>query len=207
MTVPVLPAVTSPVSALTDLWSGVGLVSSTTVISTLPDLSVPSVEVAVMTTLPAFFAVMTPLASTVAMDSSLDFHVTFLLVALPGLTVAVAWSVLPTETVVPASTVTSTLVTGTVSTGLAVTVMWSVPDTPPAVAVMVTVPAFLAVTTPSLSTVATDSSLDFHVTVLSVASAGATVAVRVVEAPSTSSCLPVTVTDWTGMTVGACRSP
>ena len=55
------------------------------------------------------------------MDSSLDFHVTFLLVALPGLTVAVAWSVLPTETVVPASTVTSTLVTGTVSTGLAVT--------------------------------------------------------------------------------------
>ena len=39
---------------------------------------------------------------------------------------------------------------------------------------------FLAIITPFSSTVTTDSSLDFHVTALFVASAGATVAVSVV---------------------------
>lgn len=48
------------------------------------------------------------------------------------------------------------------------------------------VPAFTATTFPLVSTVAMVESLDDHVTVLSVASAGKTVAVRVSFAPTTS---------------------
>ena len=55
----------------------------------------------------------------------------------------------------------------------------------PAFAVMVAVPALTAVTTPSL-TVATVSSEEVHVTVLSVALSGVTVALRVVVSPTVS---------------------
>lgn len=48
------------------------------------------------------------------------------------------------------------------------------------------VPAFTATTFPLVSTVAMVESLDDHVTVLSVASAGKTVAVRVSFAPTAS---------------------
>ena len=54
-----------------------------------------------------------------------------------------------------------------------------------ALAVMVTLPAFLPVTRPFPSTVATSSSELDHVTVLSVASSGLTVALRV-SVPLTS---------------------
>ena len=81
---------------------------------------------------------------------------------------------------------------------LSLTVIFSVPDTPPAVAVIVTSPAFFATTLPLASTVATVASEDFHVTVLSVALAGATVAVRVTVSPAVAVLAPVTVTPVTG---------
>ena len=56
----------------------------------------------------------------------------------------------------------------------------------PAFAVMVAVPAFTAVTFPSF-TVATDVFEELHVTVLSVASSGFTVAVSVASSPSVNS--------------------
>ena len=71
-------------------------------------------------------------------------------------------------------------VTGTVA---AVTVTVQVADLPSAVAVMVALPAPTAVTLPVLSTVATASSLLLQFTVLLVASAGCTVAVRGAVSP------------------------
>jgi hypothetical protein len=74
------------------------------------------------------------------------------------------------------------------ATGGAVTVTAHVADLLPLreVAVMVAVPAFTAVTLPVASTVATPSALDFHDTSLMVAFGGATVAVSLSLAPSTS---------------------
>ena len=68
-------------------------------------------------------------------------------------------------------------------TGVASTVMAQVAVLSPALAVMVAVPIILAVTTP-FSTVATLASLVLQVTVLSVASSGFTVAVRVTVSPT-----------------------
>ncbi len=56
----------------------------------------PSVVVAVIVAVPAETAVTTPLLFTVATDVLLDFHVTVLLVALLGYTVATSCSVSPT---------------------------------------------------------------------------------------------------------------
>ena len=53
----------------------------------------------------------------------------------------------------------------------------------PALAVMMAVPTFFAVTTP-LETVATDASLVLHNTVLSVALSGLTVAISVIVSPT-----------------------
>ncbi len=63
--------------------------------------------------------------------------------------------------------------------GVASTVTAQVADTLPHVAVMVAFPTAIAVTLPLASTVATLSSDDFHVTVLSVVVAGLTVAISV----------------------------
>ena len=54
---------------------------------------------------------------------------------------------------------------------------------PPAAAVIVAFPALTAVTTPEEETVATEASDELQLTVLSVASAGATVAVKVIVLP------------------------
>ena len=72
---------------------------------------------------------------------------------------------------------------------------------PPADAVIFVMPALIAVTTPSSSTVATAVLLEVHVTVLSVALSGLTVAVSVNVFPISrsaavlSSVTPVTSTD------------
>ncbi|OOM79907.1 hypothetical protein CLPUN_14190 [Clostridium puniceum] len=55
----------------------------------------PSVVVAFIITLPSFIAVSLPVKSTVAIDLSLEVHVTFLLVALYGITVATKLSTCP----------------------------------------------------------------------------------------------------------------
>ena len=53
----------------------------------------PSAVVTVMVAVPAFLAVTVPSALTVATEVLLDFQVTFLLVALSGVTVAVSFPV------------------------------------------------------------------------------------------------------------------
>lgn len=64
--------------------------SASTGTSTLQVAVRPFSVVAVITVLPAAFAVMTPFPSTVATSSSEEVHVTVLMVASSGLTVAVS---------------------------------------------------------------------------------------------------------------------
>ena len=60
----------------------------------------PSAVVTVISAVPTALAVTVPSFPTVATSSLLDFQVTFLFVALSGVTVAVSFSVLPTSMVV-----------------------------------------------------------------------------------------------------------
>ena len=138
----------------------------------------PSSVVTVMVASPAATAVTMPFSSTVATLSLPLDHVTFLFVASAGVKLGVSWSVSPLLSVAEVS-FRLTPVMGTL------TVTAQVADFPPAAAVMVAVPPPTAVTTP-FSTVATLSSLLVHVTVLNVASSGATVAVSVTVSPLAS---------------------
>ena len=141
----------------------------------------PSSVVTVMVASPAFTPVTLPAASTVAMAVSLDFQVTFWLVAFSGVMVAVRVSLSPTKMLV-AVLLSFTPVT---LTSLSLTVTLHVAVLPPSsvVTVMVASPAFTPMTLP-LATVATASLLDFQVTFLLEASLGATVAVRVSDPPT-----------------------
>ena len=60
----------------------------------------PSTEVTVMTVVPSATGVTTPLSLTVAAPGLEELHSRSLIRALPGLTVAVSWSVLPMYRVV-----------------------------------------------------------------------------------------------------------
>ena len=91
-------------------------------------------------------------------------------------------------TVSPALSDAVVLLRVTEVTSVATTVIWHVAVLLPALAVMVAVPTFFAVTTP-LETVATVWSDVVQVTVLSVASLGLTVAVRVTVSPALSDAL------------------
>ena len=102
---------------------------------------------AVMVAVPTFFAVTTPF-KTVAIVWSEELHVTVLSVASDGFTVAVS------VTVSPALSDAVVLFSITEVTSVATTVIWHVAVLLPALAVMVTVPTFFAVTTP-FETVAT----------------------------------------------------
>ena len=92
---------------------------------------------------------------------------------------------LTSVTVSPAFSEAEVLLSVTLVTGVACTVIAHEADLSPALAVMVAVPTFFAVTTP-LVTVATEASDVVHVTVLSVASSGLTVAVSVTVSPAFS---------------------
>ncbi len=152
----------------------------------------PSSVVTVMVASPALRAVTFPLSSTDAMPVLSDFHVTFLLVALSGLTVAVRFSEEPSVRVNSVLS-SDTSVTLTV---FSLTVTAHFPDLPSAVAVMVAVPAFRPCTLPLPSTVAMALSEDVQVIVLSEAAAGEILAVNFVDAPSAISTLSGdTVTD------------
>ena len=133
---------------------------------------------AVMVAVPTFFAVTTPF-KTVAIVWSEELHVTVLSVASDGFTVAVS------VTVSPALSDAVVLFSITEVTSVATTVIWHVAVLLPALAVMVAVPTFFAVTTP-FKTVAIVWSEELHVTVLSVASDGFTVAVSVTVSPALS---------------------
>ena len=67
------------------------LVTGTITVTTELPVFPPSTVVAVMVTLPEAAAVTSPLGLTAAMAGLLEFQVTFLFVALEGLTVAVNW--------------------------------------------------------------------------------------------------------------------
>lgn len=137
----------------------------------------PLLLVAVMVAVPALFAVTTP-SATVATVASLEVQVMVLSVVFSGVNVTVKVTVLPTSTVACDGS-REMLSTGTI------TVTVQVADLPLAVvAVMVAVPAATAFTLPVLSTVATAASLEVQVTVLSVASSGETVGVKVSEQPT-----------------------
>ena len=135
-----------------------------------------SPALAVMVAEPTFLAVTTP-SLTVATEASEVVQVTVLSVASSGLTVAVR------VTVSPAFREALVLSRVTEVTWVATTVTAQVAVLSPALAVMVAEPTFFAMTMPSL-TVATEASEVLQVTVLSVASSGLTVAVRVTVSPA-----------------------
>ena len=125
--------------------------------------------------MPDLTAVTLPL-TTLATDSSDEVQVTFLSVASSGFTVAVSCTVSPTANESDVlSRVTDPVGTVTMTAHSAVL--------PPHLAVIVALPDLTAVTLPS-ATLATDSSEEVHVTFLSVASSGFTVAVNVAVSPT-----------------------
>jgi hypothetical protein len=143
----------------------------------------PSCVVAVIVAVPAAMAVTKPEVFTIAMAVLPELHVTVLLVAFAGRTVAVNWLV-PPATMEAVVGLTLTLVT---AIGAAVTVMADVAVKLPycVVAVIVEVPTATALTNPLELTVATEVLPELHITVLSVAVVGATVAVNWLVAPAT----------------------
>ena len=144
-------------------------------------LAVFSPALAVIVAVPNFLAVTTPL-ETVATVASEVVQVTVLSVASSGPIVAVRVTVSPTFREA------EVLLRVTLVTGVGMTVIVQLAVMSPAFAVMVAVPKFFAVTTP-LETVATVASEVAHVTVLSVASSGPTVAMRVTVSPTFSEAL------------------
>lgn len=162
----------------TPVTATVAFVTVTVQVAVLPPSSVRTVIVAE----PAAFAVTTPLDETVATVVLLDDHVTALLVALDGDTVAVRVPVVPAIKDILVL-FRETPVTGTVP---ALTVTEHVAVLPPSdvVHVIVADPADLAVTVPSEETVATEVLLDDHVTALLVALLGETVGVSSYVSPA-----------------------
>ena len=152
----------------------------------------PSTVVTVMVAVPAATPVTTPAELTVAIDDALDVQVTFLFVALLGVTVAVKVVVPPTaiDAVVG---LTDTPVTATI---LLVTViaLVAVFDPSAVVTVIVEVPANTPDTTPLVLTVAIAVFDELHITFLLVAVDGNIVAVNC--------CVPPTAIDaLVGLTV------
>jgi len=138
-------------------------------------------EVQVIVAVPTATAVTVPF-DTVATDESLVVHETLLSVAVDGNTVAVKVSVPPTVSAI-AAVFRTTESTGTTDTVTLHDADFAGLDFE--VQVIVADPSATAVTVPS-STVATDESLVVHVTLLSVAISGNTVAVKVSVPPTVS---------------------
>ncbi len=157
----------------------------------------PSAVFTVIVAVPAATPVTTPAELTVATEVLLLVHVTLLLVALAGDTVAVSVAVPPTDMLAVVG-VTVTPVTGTLAV-VTVTVQVAVKPPSAVFTVIVVVPAATPVTTPAELTVATEVLLLVHVTLLLVALAGDTVAVSVAVPPTDMLAVAgVTVTPVTG---------
>lgn len=160
----------------------------------------PSAVLTVIVAVPADFAVTTPLDETVATLVFDELHVTFLLVAFEGDTVAVSVSVEPVFNVVLVL-LSDTPVTETVGF-VTVTVQVAVLFPSSVLAVIVVVPADFAATIPLDETVATFVFDELHVTFLLVAFDGDTVAMSVSVAPTSNVVLflfkdtPVTGTEY-----------
>ena len=162
--------------------------------------------VAVTVALPAFDpAVTTPVPITFATELSELVHVTLRSVASSGLTVAVNCTDSPDfSESLPSLTPSPETDTDETGTGTFATVTVIEEDISPAVAVMVVVPTFRAVTLPS-DTFATELSELSQETVLLVALSGLTVAVNCADEPTfrlslpSLTPLPEIVTDSTGI--------
>ncbi|OQB00076.1 MAG: hypothetical protein BWY22_00187 [Bacteroidetes bacterium ADurb.Bin217] len=143
-------------------------------------------EVTVIVHVPIATELITP-PDTVATDELLDAHVTDLLVAFVGSTVAV------TVVLSPNVKVTSVWSTVIPVTGVAITLIVAVPTTVPSatlVAVIVTgLPIATPVTRPEVETLATAALLDVHVTVLLFVSAGKTVSDNCTVSATSISCI------------------
>ena len=193
LTVAVRMASSPSVSSISDLSNQMEVTGMTFAATVTAHVAVLSPAFAVMTAMPALTACTLP-SATVATDAFEEVQVTVLSVAFSGMTVAMSVASSPaTRLSVVLSRVME--VTGMI---FALTVMAHVADFSPAVAVMVTLPAFSAFTLPSV-TVATVASDEVQVTVLSVALSGLTVAVRVASSPSViSNVVLFRVTEVTG---------
>ena len=133
----------------------------------------------------------TPVPITLATELSLDVHVTFRSVAFDGFTVAVNCTEEPDfRESLPLLTPSPEIETDDTGTGASATVTTTEAVLPPAVAVIVAVPAFTAMTLPS-DTLATESFELVQETVLSVALDGFTVAVSCTLAPDFRLSLPL----------------
>jgi len=131
---------------------------------------------AVIVAVPGATPVTTPAVVTVATAGLLLIHVTVLLLALAGNTVAMSVSLPPTP--IEVVDLFKVMPVGLINT----TVTTQVADNPlKVVPVMVAVPADTPVTTPAVVTVATPGALLTQVTVLFNALAGVMVAVNVVD--------------------------
>ena len=171
-------------------------------------VAVLSPALAVTVAVPSLTASIFP-PSTVATEGSEDVHVTVLSVASSGLTVAVIVSESPSLRVNSSfereMEATSTVFAETETEHDAV----NPPSTD--LTVILADPALSAVTFP-FSTLATDLSLLSHITVLSSASDGETVAVRLPVSPSTRerdvgfTVIPVTLTAWGSFSQAANKS-
>ena len=135
-------------------------------------------------------------------EPSDDLHDTARSVAFAGYTLDTSCTDWSTSTVkAPSLTPEPEIDTDSTGTTFAFTVTRSVADLPPAVAVIVAVPALTAVTLPEASTVATDVSDDVQLTARSVAFDGATDADNCFDAPTSSETSPPAIkTDDTGTT-------
>ena len=168
---------------VTNVGAGVGLLTVTTVVAENP----PSAVVAVIVAVPAVIAVTTPVVvPTVATELSDDDQVRSLLLALFGVTVKAIEVVAPVNNDVVVG-VTDTPVTNTgAGVGLltVTNVVAEIDDPSNVVAVIVAVPAVIAVITPVVvPTVATELSDDDQVRSLLLALFGVTVAEIEVVAP------------------------
>ncbi len=141
-----------------------------------------------MIVFPSFFAVTSPVSSTDAIAASLLLHVTSLLDAFSGNTVAVNRTVSPSFSfsfvlfkVIPLTLIFSSSFFFTVISQLALTPLPFL-----ASAVITALPGFWAVTRPVPSTVATPATELLHSISLFVASDGLTVAVSFNVSPSVS---------------------
>ena len=141
----------------------------------------PSLVVTVIFAAPPLIAVTLPDSSTFATASLSEVQVTFLFVASSGVIVAFIISSSPMPSNFSFGS-TDTPVTTTILEALTVTAQVAVLSPSLVVTVILAVPAATAVTLPS-STVATLELSDIHLTLLSAASVGVTVAVRVNSSP------------------------
>jgi hypothetical protein len=170
------------------------LVTSCLTVTTQVSVKLPSAVFTAIFATPTATAVTSPYPFTVAAAVFVLLHVTPLLLALAGATVAVKLPALPPTDKASVFGATDTPVTGclTVTTQVSVKLPSAVFTT------ICATPVSTAVTKPRLLTVATASFVLLHVTLVSLALEGYTVGVSVVVPPTDKASVCATSTSATG---------